>query len=247
MENASYFAASTTKLFITTVILQLQAKGLLRLDDCIAKYLDPKLIHQLHFWRGRDYSHEISIRHLLSHTSGLADYFEQAPKGKETLRSQLVKGHDRSWDLQYVLDLAKAKGAQFPPAYKKKALYSDTNFQLLGQLLESILKQELASIFAERIFAPLGLRQTYLYTDPNDTTPVPLHYKRRPLHIPEAMTSFGSDGGIVSTSGDMMQFIQAFFEGRLFPSAYLTKIQDWRNIFFPLQYGVGLSRFRLPR
>lgn len=245
--NASFFVASTTKLFITALFMQLQVAGRLDLDDRIATYLAPGFLNQLHVWRGKEYSKEISFKHLLSQTSGLADYFEQAPAGKQTLRSSLMLGADRAWTLQDIIEISKSTRAKFSPGYKRKALYSDTNYQLLGHTLENMLDQDLASILTERIAQPLGLEQTYLFSDPADTTPAPLHYKRRPLHIPNAMTSFGPDGGIVSTSADLMCFIKAFFGGALFPQHYLQHMRDWRNIFFPLQYGVGIARFRLPR
>jgi D-alanyl-D-alanine carboxypeptidase len=61
------------------------------------------------------------------------------------------------------------------------------------------------------------------------------------------MASFGPDGGIVSTAGELMTFVRAFFEGGLFERATIGQLQDYRRIFFPLQYGVGFARFALPR
>lgn len=61
------------------------------------------------------------------------------------------------------------------------------------------------------------------------------------------MTSFGPDGGIVSTAGDLMTFLRAFFEGGLFDRSLIEQLADYRRIFFPLQYGVGFARFSLPR
>jgi CubicO group peptidase (beta-lactamase class C family) len=61
------------------------------------------------------------------------------------------------------------------------------------------------------------------------------------------MCSFGADGGIVSTAEESMIFIKAFFNGQLFPKEYINEMKIWNNIFFPLQYGVGLARFKLPR
>ena len=49
------------------------------------------------------------------------------------------------------------------------------------------------------------------------------------------MTSFGPDGGIVSTSADMLVFIEAFFTGKLFPVEYIKELQTWNKIFFPMQ------------
>jgi CubicO group peptidase (beta-lactamase class C family) len=60
------------------------------------------------------------------------------------------------------------------------------------------------------------------------------------------MTSFGSDGGIVSTSAEMLIFIEGFFKGDLFPSEYINEMQVWNRIFFPMRSGIGLHLFKLP-
>ncbi|MBC8509379.1 MAG: serine hydrolase [Chloroflexi bacterium] len=74
-----------------------------------------------------------------------------------------------------------------------------------------------------------------------------MYFKENPLLIPLAMTSFGPDGGIVSTTEEMMVFIRAFFRGDLFPPDYFNEMKQWNKIFYPLEYGVGLARFKLPR
>ena len=60
------------------------------------------------------------------------------------------------------------------------------------------------------------------------------------------MTSFGADGGIVSTSTDRLFFIEAFFTGKLFQSSYIAELQEWNKIFFPLRSGIGIHLFKLP-
>jgi CubicO group peptidase (beta-lactamase class C family) len=60
------------------------------------------------------------------------------------------------------------------------------------------------------------------------------------------MTSFGADGGIVSTSSDMLVFIEAFFTGKIFPISYIAELQEWNSIFFPMQSGIGIHLFKLP-
>jgi CubicO group peptidase (beta-lactamase class C family) len=60
------------------------------------------------------------------------------------------------------------------------------------------------------------------------------------------MTSFGPDGGIVSTAKESMTFLRAFFSEKLFPIAYLPELKAWNKIFFPLQYGTGMARFKMP-
>jgi len=98
----------------------------------------------------------------------------------------------------------------------------------------------------EVIFQPLALKQTYMYSDANDKIPAVMNYKNKPLHIGKAMTSFGADGGIVSTSEETMVFLKAFFNGFFFPKSFLPKLYKWNRVMFPLEYGVGIMKFQLP-
>lgn len=76
-----YFIASTTKLYTTASIFILRKEGLINLDDTLSKWFDKNFIKGLHVYKGVDYTESITIKHLLTHTSGLPDYFQQA-KGK---------------------------------------------------------------------------------------------------------------------------------------------------------------------
>lgn len=67
--------ASVGKLFTATVIGMLNDKGLLNFEDKIAQYLDAELMNKLHVYKDRDYSGDITIKHLLKQTSGLNDVF----------------------------------------------------------------------------------------------------------------------------------------------------------------------------
>jgi len=76
----------------------------------------------------------------------------------------------------------------------------------------------------------------------------PMLYGKKPVRIPKAMASVRADGGIVSTSTEGLAFLKAFIGGELFPPQYLDEMQArWRRIFWPLEYGVGIMRFALPR
>lgn len=245
--STPFFIASTTKLFTTAIVLRLRQEGKLSLDDKLPRYFDEGELHGLHVFKGTEYSSSITVRHLLSHTSGLPDYFQQKSEGKQ-LMQELVGGADRSWRLQDVLRASKLMRPQFAPGRKGKACYSDTNFQLLGGIIERVTGLTFAEGVDAIIVRPLGLRQTYVYADPEDERPMTLYYKRSPLHVPHAMTSFGPDGGVVSTASELMKFLREFFSGKFFPVACLDELtRDWNRIFYPLQYGIGISRFSLPR
>ena len=241
-----YFIASTTKLFTTAIILKLREEGKLTLDDKIGKYISTSILSGLHIYKGEDYSRELTIRHLLSHTSGLPDYFQDKCTSGKSLEDELMVGNDKHWSLEQSIERVKKIPPLFPPGTKGKAKYSDANFQLLGKIIETITGETYAENCQKYSIQPLGLTKTYLYQDIADETPKMLYYKNNKLNIPKAMTSFGADGGIVSTSADMLVFIEAFFTGQLFPLAYIDTLQEWNRIFPPMRAGVGIHLFKLP-
>ncbi|HRE51866.1 MAG TPA: serine hydrolase domain-containing protein [Flavitalea sp.] len=241
-----YFIASTTKLFTTAIILYLRKKGSLSLDDKINTYLDSGILNGLHIYKGADHSTELTINHLLAHTSGLSDYFQEKGANGKSLEDELKTGNDQSWTFEQAIERTKAMKPLFVPGTKNKAHYSDANFQPLGRIIEAITKKPYSQNCNDLIITPLGLSKTYLYQDFTDNTPKTLYYKANKLPISKAMTSFGSDGGIVSTSADMLLFIDAFFTGKLFPSQYISELQKWNRIFFPMRSGIGIHLFKLP-
>ena len=244
--DQSYFIASTTKLFTTAIVLQLRSRGQLSLDDKISKYLDDSILNGIHVYKKVDYASDITIRHLLAHTSGLPDYFQnKGPDGK-SLEDEIMSGHDRFWTFEQALEISKAMRPLFRPGEAGRAHYSDTNFQLLGRIIENITGKPYVENCEELIFTPLQLQHTYLYQDSADRNPKNIYYKANELDIPKAMTSFGPDGGIVSRSSDILVFIEGFFFFFLFPVEYIEELKQWNRIFFPLQSGVGILRFKLP-
>jgi len=244
-EESQYFIASTSKLYTTAIIFQLADEGKLSLDDPIAKYLDASVMKGLHIHKGTDYSDQITITHLLSQTSGLPDYFEGKDSDGNILRKELTAGNDREWSFEELIALSKDMKPEFAPGTAGKALYSDTNYQLLGKIIETLTQLSMAEAYEERIFKPLGLQKTYLYSDAGDEAPIDIYFKKEPLKIPLAMSSFKADGGIVSTAEESMIFIKAFMQGGLFSKEHLDQ-NNWNKIFYPLEYGVGMMRYKMP-
>jgi D-alanyl-D-alanine carboxypeptidase len=241
-----YFIASTSKLFTTAIILRLQSDGILHLSDTIDRYIDTSILTNLHVLNGVNYTKSITIQHLLSHTSGIPDYFQDKGKQGESLEKLLVSGKDQYWTAEQAIERSKAIKPLFPPGKEGKAHYSDTNFQLLGKIIETSTNKSYADNITDSILKPLHLSHTYLYSHEEDKNPQTLYYKTKELHIPKAMTSFGADGGVVSTTADMLTFIEAFFTGKLFPINYIGNLQQWNSIFFPMQSGIGIHLFKLP-
>jgi CubicO group peptidase (beta-lactamase class C family) len=246
-----YFIASTTKLYVSALVMQLRAEGLLALEAPAASYLDRSVMSGIHVLRGVDSGDRITIGELLSHTSGIADYFEQRQRDGSTQIGKALQA-DFAWTFDNVLHIAKEElTPKFAPSTPAKAFYSDTNYQILGAVVEAIAGASYEDALRQRILAPLALADTYPFTlgtlDRYDSVAAMLYGKQR-VAIPRAMASVRADGGMVSTAGDGLVFLEAFMTGRLFPRAYLDEMQSqWNEIFPPLQYGIGLMRFALPR
>lgn len=249
--NAQYFIASITKLYTATVVLQLVHRRILELDAPIARYLPADLVRGLHVLDGIDRSEAITVRQLLAHTSGLPDYFEERGADGTTTFGRALAGGP-GWTTGEAIAIAKAEmKPHFPPGSPGRAFYSDTNYQLLGAIIEAMTGDTYAAALEAGIFAPLGLSRTYLFSrakvDRYDTVS-PLLMDTAQIRVPEVMASVWADGGIVSTAAESLQFLRAFVAGELFPGEDLPDMQrEWRRIFFPLQYGMGIMRFALPR
>lgn len=243
--STPFFIASTTKLYTTAIIMRLRQRGQLSLGDRVVDLIPG--LPPLHVRAGVDSTAEITVTHLLTHTSGLPDYFSGKRSGPNL--ETLVREHgDRSWTFDDVLGWSAVMKPPFAPGTGRKASYSDTNFQLLGRIIEVLCDCSYGEALESEIFEPLGLANTWLYTDPDDDRPLPLRDGRSQLEIPKAMTSFGPDGGIVADSADLMTFVRGFFEAKLFDAADLDLMQrDFRRIMFPIKAGTGLLRFQTPR
>ncbi|MGB3701147.1 MAG: serine hydrolase domain-containing protein, partial [Anaerolineales bacterium] len=155
------FIASITKMYTGAATMILEERGQLSLDDPISKYLPGSLVEGLHRYKGHDYSDQLTIYHLVSQTSGLPDYFMDKPKGGVSIFDRLLVEGDFAWDLDEVVDITRnSLSPKFPPEPKdqlnsgKQAFYSDTNYQLLGAILESATEKQLHEIFSELIIEP---------------------------------------------------------------------------------------------
>ena len=245
-----YFIASTTKLYVTAILVQLRHEGRIDFDQPAAIYLPDTLTDGIHVLKGIDSSKLITVRQMMAHTSGIPDYFEQkGKKGKSHLEKVLKE--DKAWTVEDVVDITRSLKPQFPPSARARAFYSDTNYQLLGALIESIENAPFSEVVQSRIAGPLQLSNTYLFTsehiDSYEEIPHIL-LGRKPVYIPKAMASFQADGGIVSTATEGIRFLEAFMEGSLFPTSYFKELMSvWRSVFGPIEYGTGIMRYKLPR
>ena len=267
LAGTPFFLASIDKLLNATIVMKLAEGRQLDLDARICPYLPPALTRGLHRMNGTDYSERITVRHLLSHTSGLADWLEDRPKGGRSLIDRVISDGDAALSIEDVTTVVRDElRPHFAPqdlaADRQMVRYSDTNFMLLIAVIEGVTGEPLHQVHERLLFWPLNLRHTYFVgrSQPVDPTPDPpiLRVEGRPLHVPLLLRSVW---GIYSTAADVLAFLRSFVRGEVFDdSATLASMQQrWTRFGFPLDraalrapgwpidYGLGIMRFRLPR
>jgi CubicO group peptidase (beta-lactamase class C family) len=267
VEDTPVFIASIDKLYNATIAMMLSEAGRLEVDEPISAYLPRTITRGLHRHRGLDLTEKITVRHLLTHTSGLADWLEDYPKRGPSLIESILEEGDRMLTIEelaaHVRDhLRPHFPPQDPTGKRPKARYSDTNFILIIAIIEAVTGQPLHEVHQRMLHEPLGLRQTCFpglnrRTDPANE-PMTLRARGEPLKIPLLIESVR---GIYSSVADMMTFMRALMRSEVFhtPDTLAAMQSNWRRFGFPMdraalrspgwpiEYGIGLMRFRLPR
>lgn len=254
--------ASVTKLYIASSVLKLHERDLIHLDAPMSTYLPQTLIGGLHRLGGVDYTEQITIHHLLGHLTGLPDYFDDRPSGGKTLIEQVIE-RDFAFTIDDTLDRVRHRlTPHFPPqplhAPRPKVSYSDTNYQLLIAIIEVVTGRPIHAALADLLLEPLGLEYTWHpAAQPESVNPAMLWIDKQPLHIPLAMRSFGD---LSSTADDLLKFMRVLIRGEVFddPTTVDLMTQNWHTFGFslnptrtspgwPIQYGLGMMRFHVPR
>lgn len=261
-----FFIASVDKLFTATATLKLCERGQIGLDERISTYFSRSSIEGLHRLQGIDHTEEITVRHLLGHTSGLPDWLVDRPAHGPSMLRRLSDGDDCSMSIEDLIDIARTQlSPYFPPqplqARRQKVRYSDTNFILLIAIIETVTGRALHDVYNEFFFKPLSLRNTWLAgnSKPLDPTPEPaqLWFGDNPLEIPLLLRSTRA---VFSTVTDQLKFLRALIGGSVFdnPSTYMSMQERWNRFSIPLdrtalqlpswpiEYGLGIMRFHDP-
>ena len=242
--ESQYYIASINKLIISFITLRLCQDKRINLNDKISKYLPSEILDDILVQDGNDYSNELTIKHLISHTSGLPCYLiDKRPDGKKNM-DLILNGDDQSWPLEKVVSEVKNMKFKFIPGTKGKASYSETNFRLLDRVLEVVTNKSIQDLLTD-VFQELEMNNTFVLSSNSLDRCVPIYFKQNQIDIREYWKSTHHD--IASTATDQMKFIRAFFDGKYFSNEFINNLMVWNNIFFPFKYGVGLQKFYIPR
>ncbi|MGI5201293.1 serine hydrolase domain-containing protein [Spirillospora sp. CA-108201] len=226
--NARFRIASQTKQMVATVVLQLVEEGRFGLDDKLGELL-PVVVEKDLVER----ADEVTVRQMLRHTSGIPDWYSKPnPDGSE--------GEDPAFDVfdftthYQPLDLVKwSRDRPRTGEPGERWSYSNTNYTLLGMIIERSTGRDLAAELHGRLFGPLGMTKTYLPVKPPEGIKGPHGHG----YYPDAtgrlrdMDRFnasiaGAAGGVVSTAHDVSAFQRAFTQGRPLPPELQRVLTD---------------------
>jgi D-alanyl-D-alanine carboxypeptidase len=225
---------SITKTFVATVVLQLAAEGRLSLDDSVQQLL-PGVI------AGHGYNPaRITVRQLLQQTSGIRDYVD-AP-GFLTPQN-LAKTHQP----QQLVDIALSLG---PPLHGWN--YSNTNYILLGMIIQKVTGQSPGTEISRRILTPLGLRGTSFPLSSTQITAPYAHGYYGAMDVTNAVnpSNEGTAGAMISTVDDVARFYRALLTGWLLPPAQQRELMNTIPVndtgeLFAEHYGLGIYSVQL--
>jgi D-alanyl-D-alanine carboxypeptidase len=232
---------SNTKTYTAVIVLQLVEEGLVELDSPIETYL-PGLVHG----EGIDGS-AITVRQLLQHTSGLPNYTAGIATEIEKLQHAYMSPRD-------LIDLALAQPATALPGEKWE--YSNTNYVLLGLLIERMTERPIFEEVTERIIEPLGLTHTYFPTVGEQgfrgEHPTGYHVSAagEQIDVSELDPSWGwAAGQIIATPSELNEFMRAVVDGRLLSEESMTQMQTTvpsdESLWPGAAYGLGLESYPL--
>jgi D-alanyl-D-alanine carboxypeptidase len=246
-ETNPFHTASIGKMFTATLIMKLAEEGKLHLDDHISAHLPTEVVGGLHIFEGEDYSEEISIAQLLQHTSGLPDYIMDKPEdGSPSIFTQALQDPGKFWQVDEFLAFTREKlSAHFPPG--EGYYYTDTEYVLLGLIIESKYQKELHQVFLEEFFKPLAMNSTSMFmrSKPIDTSArmAELFVGETDISTYASLSIDWAGGGLVTTTGDLLKFQQALFSGEIVSESSLRKMQNWHKESEGIYYGYGLRKF----
>jgi len=269
--SEAYFIASVTKLFIATTVLKLSEEKLIDLDIPIVEYFPSGYLQGLHVLKGNEYTAQLTSKHLLSHSSGLPDWLEDRPRGGKSFLETLLEEADRYFSFDDLLNHVRERLVPlFPPQPLEKGQvrirYSDTNYQLLIALIERIQKRSIDTVFEEKIFRPVGLKNTFFPRVTkeaeevrNDAIRTTVLWAGNEPFLKKNVLAATRD--LYSTPLDQVTFMKALVKGAIFhcPDTFYRMTEHWNRFSFPtraadlrlpgypIQYGWGIMRFELPR
>lgn len=233
------YMASVGKLFTAALVGMLHDQGAVSLDDPITEHLDPDLTRGLHVLDGKDHTAQIRVKHLLGQTSGLPDDFQP-------LLERLRKNPDPDLTTRAAVLWAKEnRTPRFPPG--EGYHYCDTNYHLLGFVVERATGLAFHDALHQRIFEPLGMTRSWVlgFSQPAEPATHPTAEARIEGTRINDLSGYAavdySGGGVVAPRTDLLKFMKALVSHRVVADATLERMRsDSRRKHLGIRYGYAI-------
>ncbi|MBR8839409.1 MAG: beta-lactamase family protein [Stigonema ocellatum SAG 48.90 = DSM 106950] len=229
--------ASMSKSFVAVVVLKLVEEGKLELDRAIATYLPNDISPHI------TNSSKITVRQLLNHTSGVAEYDETNEFKEATAHRSRLQPWTASEAIKYIY------GARPQASPGEKFLYTDSNYILLELIVEKTTRRSLAQEVRHRILKPLELK--YTFTELHEATLGNIATGYGDRNKDGKLVSFADvndgnglgDGALVSNAEDLAKFVKALFVKKTLLSPKMMKeMLTFKNNSVSYGYGLGVER-----
>jgi len=225
--DTKFNLGSMNKMFTATSIVQLVEQGKLSLDDPISKYVDET-------WLPKDITDKITVHHLLTHSSGLGSYFNEAYEKGSRMLYRNVNDYK---------PLIKDDKPAFEPG--KRFRYSNTGMFLLGVVIESVTGESYFDYIRKNIYGPAGMKNSDSFEMDYPVENLAIGYspdRNSPWkwqnNIFKHVIKGGPAGGGFSTVGDLHRFALALKSGKLVSKESLEKL--WTD-YLGANYGYGFQ------
>ncbi|MFC4493324.1 serine hydrolase domain-containing protein [Streptomyces ovatisporus] len=239
---------SLTKPFIAAVVLQLEAEGKVDLDDPVERWLPGTLRGNGHDGR------RVTLRQLLGHTSGVYDFTTDPRTYRDYIGPGFLRNRYEAPEPAEQVRTAMAHPPSFAPGTGWE--YSNTNYVLIGMVVEEVTGRPYAREVERRITRPLGLDDTSL---PGASPEIPGPHGRSystlsrsgphpPVHDVTRLdpSQAGAAGEMISSTDDLIRFMRALLSGDVLPQRQLREMKSTVSTGDGSRYGLGLTVRRLP-
>jgi D-alanyl-D-alanine carboxypeptidase len=227
-------AGSITKMLVATIVCQLAGEGAIALDSPVASYL-PNLLND---------DDPTTVRHLLGQRSGIAEYWNDPD-----FQSVLYSDPTYEWAPEDLARIGTRQSRLYPAG--EGWTYANTNYVLLGLLIEAVTGEALGAVVDTRILQPLGLRGTSFDTHPQiEGGSFANGYDKLGGDAPVDITlvsptaAWGA-GNVVATAHDLTAFLAALLQSEILDAGLLAEMMEVMPTNADFAYGLGIGRFEL--